>query len=526
MGVALAWPAGFSSLGADEEEGKGGQKVDVFVWPRTYLEWHKEFEEKSRAGHMTFEDYRDKVDEFLFIIGPGDNPLVPRKKDGRAFDPKQMRQFDFAPNVMTGIAYYHLGKMDRAKEFLFGEQAAANEQNRGLLYREKINQEAAFLQKTDLELDNVEKFLVHERAKTQEGYQQRIKLLSGYIAELLDKDYDVTKWLPRAEDYRKRLRMVNQVFLQQKQPPKKGGVPQPPKGGALPDPKGGSLPRSGKSRFAILERSWWERWWSRRSDEDSDILLAAADVNSKPYKKSEEKKRKGEDALKKGAFDDAVEHFTDALDFLEAAGADPEEMVSLQKLKEEAVAKAGGGAAPAVSDAIPQADQKVEEVKGIVAAKNLTSQPLRKAKDLLIDARNLYDAAAAPEDKKAAATLLLEDVELQIKDLTKAYFAKVEATPPAPLEDQLQWLRHIELMDPTNQKAKALLPKKFAEVEDEVNRLYRLGMNAYSDEKLKDAIDIWKRAKFLREIAPPPHKRLMSDLARAEQQFKLLKGGG
>ena len=87
-------------------------------------------------------------------------------------------------------------------------------------------------------------------------------------------------------------------------------------------------------------------------------------------------------------------------------------------------------------------------------------------------------------------------------------------------------LREIETVDPTNQKAKALLPKRLAEVEEEVNRLYRLGMNAYSDERLKEAIDIWKRAKDLRKVAPPEHKRLESDLARAEQQYKTLKGGG
>ena len=43
----------------------------------------------------------------------------------------------------------------------------------------------------------------------------------------------------------------------------------------------------------------------------------------------------------------------------------------------------------------------------------------------------------------------------------------------------------IETVDPTNQKAKALLPKRLAEVEEEVNRLYRLGMNAYSDERVE-----------------------------------------
>jgi hypothetical protein len=231
--------------------------------------------------------------------------------------------------------------------------------------------------------------------------------------------------------------------------------------------------------------------------------------------------------MKKGEFSEAVENFTDALDFLEAAGGEGEELVILQKLIDEAVDKAGGPALSGVEGAAQaQADQKAEEARKLLTGKGLDGVTLKKAKDLLVDSRNIYQAAGAPAEKQAALAKDLEEVELQVKDLISSHFKKVEGAPAPALDEQVRLLRDVEVMDPTNQKVKALLPKKITEVEEEVNRLYRLGMNAYSDERLKEAIDIWKRAKDLRRVAPPEHKRLESDLARAEQQYKTLKGGG
>jgi len=152
---------------------------------------------------------------------------------------------------------------------------------------------------------------------------------------------------------------------------------------------------------------------------------------------------------------------------------------------------------------------------------------LKRAKDLLLDARNLLEAAGAPEESKAALAPWLTEAESQIKDRLNHLLKKVKATPPPPLEDQIRWLKEAESLEPLHPEVKALWSERYTQLEEEVNRLYRLGMNAYADEKLQEAIELWKRAVALRAAAQQPeHKRLMADLARAEQQFKLLKGGG
>ena len=139
-----------------------------------------------------------------------------------------MQFLDFYPNVMIGIAYYHTGRMDRAREFLFGPDANPTEANRGLLYRQKIEAEALFPPENRPRSRRGGKIPGRGRPENQAAYQQRLKLVTGYIAELLDKDYDTSPWMKRAEDYRRRLRMVNEVYLQQQRNQKKRRHAAPP----------------------------------------------------------------------------------------------------------------------------------------------------------------------------------------------------------------------------------------------------------------------------------------------------------
>ena len=129
----------------------------------------------------------------------------------------------FYPNVMIGIAYYHR-RMDRAGVFVRSD-ANPTEANRGLLYRHNIEAKPYFLQKTTA-ISTRWKFWAGTPRKSGR-LSAAVEAVTGYIAELLDKDYD-TSWMKRAKN-RRRLRMA-EVYLQQQRNQKKRRHAAPPKG--------------------------------------------------------------------------------------------------------------------------------------------------------------------------------------------------------------------------------------------------------------------------------------------------------
>ena len=80
------------------------------------------------------------------------------------------------------------------------------------------------------------------------------------------------------------------------------------------------------------------------------------------------RRKEGEDAMKKGEFADALKYFTDALISWTRRVREGEELAALQRLKDEASAKAGRDGA-AGREALAQADQKIEEAKKLLVGK-------------------------------------------------------------------------------------------------------------------------------------------------------------
>ncbi len=542
----LVWGA---PLGHTDDQAEEEKKAKAFGrWYQIYLdEDYREPFDKAKSSKLvdkvTLEAYQNYSDQVMLLLGDEaadvDHQDKPRRRRAT-----QNRWNDYYPNLDIAICYFKLGRLERAQKFLTGsncldpqkKETPPEYKNSLVEYREKVTQELAFIQGVERALDEIELFRQNVAKQKSSEYKKRLNQLEIVIEDLREKhnEYDTSRWLMRAEEYQTLLAGVYQVIKPIGLIQKKGGGPKQKPGG------GGMMPDSRFRRFARRSEA---RPMAARApimmpligliavaprDEDADMLLAAADVTSKAYKKSEEKRKKGEDAMAKGDVQDAIEHFSDALDFLEAANASPEELAPIQKLKEGAQQKAGGGeAAPAdaLAHALAEVEKKGLEAEPLLKLKNPEAKDLRKAKNLLVDSRNILLASKASEAKVNAVAQTLEQLELTIKDRVVSLLAKVKGGG-ASLDDQVKWLKEVEILDPTNQEVKALLPQKYTQIDEEVNRLYRLGMNSYSDEKIKEAIEIWKKAVTLREVAQQaPHKRLMSDLAQAEQKYKLLRGG-
>ena len=47
--------------------------MEAFTWDGFWKDTREDFEAKSRNGQFSFEDYHDKVDELLVLVGPGEN---------------------------------------------------------------------------------------------------------------------------------------------------------------------------------------------------------------------------------------------------------------------------------------------------------------------------------------------------------------------------------------------------------------------------------------------------------------------